>query len=326
MEQPPIDMNPFNDFESASRAVLRFLHDRIDMGLWMMTRTEGHDWIVLQADDHRYGVEEGTVFQWVDSYCSRMARGEGPRVAPNASEVAVYAEAPINEQIEIGAYIGVPVCRNDGSLFGTLCAIDPSAKRESMENELPLVELLGKLLGTVLSSELLAVDIERALEKSRREATTDDLTGLVNRRGWGAAIEAEEARAGRYGSPTSIMIVDVDGLKEINDTQGHAQGDDLLCRVALALKDAVRESDLVARLGGDEFGVMAVECGRTELDSLLDRVRSSFARNGVAASIGTATRDPKLGLLGAISDADRQMYVEKTARRRKVGGSGGRQD
>lgn len=317
MEQVSIDMTPFKDFESASRAVLRFLRGRMDFGLWMMTRTEGRDWIVLQADDRSYGVVDGTVFQWADSYCCHMVRGGGPRVAPNASEVPAYAEAPIGQQVKIGAYIGVPIRKNDGSLFGTLCAIDPSPQTESIQDELPLVELLGKLLGTVLSNELEAIEYERALERSQHEATTDAMTGLVNRRGWDAAIGAEETRARRYGNPTGIIIVDLDGLKAINDTQGHAKGDELIRRAARTLKAAARESDVVARIGGDEFGIMAVECGMAELDNLGERVHSSLATNGLTASIGKATRNPGFGLLEAVSSADRNMYAEKSVRRTK---------
>lgn len=315
MQQQSIDTMPFTDFESASRAVLQFLRGRIDMDLWMMTRTEGADWIVLQADDRGYGVQDGAVFEWGDSYCYRMVRGEGPSVAPNASEVPLYVKAGINQQVEIGAYIGVPVCRDDGSLFGTLCAIHPSPQDDAIRNELPTIELLAKLLGTVLSAELEALESERGRERSQREATTDDLTGLVNRRGWNAAIEAEELRASRYGNPTSIVIVDLDGLKELNDTQGHAAGDELICRAAGVLTAAVRSHDVVARLGGDEFGVLAVECGTTELDSLVERLRSSFARHSVSASVGKAVRNPENGLLHAVMEADRDMYSEKMVRR-----------
>lgn len=315
MNQLPIDTSAYTDFDAASRAVLHFLRGRIDMDLWMMTRAEGNDWIVLQADDRGYGVQDGIVFEWGESYCYRMVRGEGPSVAPNASEVPLYVKAGINQQVEIGAYIGVPVCKSDGSLFGTLCAIDPSPQDDEIRNELPTIELLAKLLGTVLSAELEVLEAERAFERSQQEATTDDLTRLVNRRGWNAAIENEESRASRYGNPTSIVIVDLDGLKQVNDTQGHAAGDELICRAARAITSAVRSSDIVARLGGDEFGVVAVECGTTELDRLIERLHSSFATHGVSASVGKAVRNPKNGLLYAVSEADRDMYSEKIARR-----------
>lgn len=315
MEQATLDMLPFQGFEPASRAVLGFLRSRIDMGLWMMTRTEGTDWIVLQADDRAYGIEDGTVFRWADSFCSRMVGGGGPRVAPSSAEVPVFVEALINEQAEIGAYIGVPVCKDDGSLFGTLCAIDPHEQAESLRNELPLIELCGKLLGTILSNELRAVEQERMLERSRRDAVTDRLTGVLNRQGWESVINREEARAGRYGSPTCIVMLDLDNLKEINDTGGHAMGDDLLRCTAQALSNAVRQGDIVARFGGDEFGVLCVECDDLELNNVMERIRKALSQVGIMASVGGAIRQPQLGLNATMREADRSMYQDKVLRR-----------
>src|SRR5207249_2810629 len=130
---------------------------------------------------------------------------------------AVYAAAPISQQIPIGAYIGVPVARRDGSLFGTLCAIDPTPQQESIRDDLPLIELLARLLGAVLDSKLKEVEQARLLEHSRQEALTDALTGLLNRQGWEKTITVEEARVRRYGSPACVLIVDLDNLKQVND-------------------------------------------------------------------------------------------------------------
>src|SRR5262249_31950836 len=140
--------------------------------------------IVLQTEDHGYGVTEGSVFRWADSFCSRMVRGEGPCVAPRSAEVPSYAAAPIGQQVAIGAYVGIPLSRDDGSLFGTLCAIHPHPQPESVRDELPLVELLGRMLCTVLANELRAAEQARLAERAQADALTDSLTGLFNRRGW----------------------------------------------------------------------------------------------------------------------------------------------
>lgn len=88
--------------------MLRLLHNRLGFDLWMVTRTEGDDWIVLHAEDHGYGIQDGTVFRWADSFCARMVEGEGPRIAPRSDAVPAYAAAPIGSQVRIGAYVGVP--------------------------------------------------------------------------------------------------------------------------------------------------------------------------------------------------------------------------
>ena len=77
----------FSNFQEAVQAVLESLHERLGFQLWMFTRVEGEDWIVLEAADYGYGVSSGNVFQWSDSFCSRMVRGEGPRVTPNSQPI-----------------------------------------------------------------------------------------------------------------------------------------------------------------------------------------------------------------------------------------------
>src|SRR4051812_30560722 len=106
------------DFAGASQEVLAFLQGRIGMDLWMVTRTDDADWVVLSCADRAYGVEPGTVFRWADTVCSRMVRGEGPRVAPRAADVAAYADAPIRAELDVGAYVGVPLIDDHGELFG----------------------------------------------------------------------------------------------------------------------------------------------------------------------------------------------------------------
>lgn len=88
----------FHDFESAGRAVLAFLHHRLGFGLWMVTRTEGEDWIVLQTEGQAYDVNPGQVFCWTDSFCFRMVKGDGPRIAPDSDVIPAYAAAPIGQQ------------------------------------------------------------------------------------------------------------------------------------------------------------------------------------------------------------------------------------
>ena len=116
----------------------------------MITRTDGEDGVVLHARDQGYDIRPGDIFWWSDSLCSRMVRGEDPHIAPNAQQVEAYRQTPIGQEFKIGAYIGVPITKPDGSLFGTLCAIDPKIQASQLVQETPLIELIGGLLSTVL--------------------------------------------------------------------------------------------------------------------------------------------------------------------------------
>ena len=194
----------FSDFETAGRAVLAFLHHRLGFNLWMITRTEGDDSIVLQSEDHGYKVDPGMIFKWSDSFCSEMVKGNGPRIAPLSEIVPAYATAPIGRQVKIKAYVGIPIVGENGLLFGTLCAIDPSPQPTSITDELPLLEMLAALLSTILHVELRTIIEVRRSEKLQAEALTDELTQIYNRRGWERLLASEDERCRRYGNPAAV--------------------------------------------------------------------------------------------------------------------------
>ncbi len=310
------DAAPLINFQEASREVLATLQNRLGFGLWMVTRVVKNDWIVLASADTHYGVGPGTLFRWTDSFCSRMVRGEGPMVAPDATRIEAYRAAEINRQVEIGAYIGVPLSTSDGELFGTLCAIDPHPMPEEITAQKNFVVLLARLLSTVLHVELEGVEVHRELERSRIAATTDALTGLPNRRAWDSLLELEEARCIRSGSPASVIVLDLDGLKRVNDELGHEAGDAFLAKAADVLRRAARDSDMVARLGGDEFGLLAVECDAETLKPVVRRLEEAFRSAGIPVSIGSAARGQSTtaSLAQAQAAADLAMYEAKRLR------------
>lgn len=304
------------DFAAASQSVLKFLRERLGFDLWMVTRAEDKDWIVLQTEDHGYGIEPPVVFRWTDSFCSRMVEGQGPRVAPRSSEVPAYASAPLARQLPIEAYIGVPLRTADGSLFGTLCAFDPNPQPEDVAKEAPLVEILAEMLSSVLTAELRAIENQRRTERALREAEIDLLTNIHNRRGLDRLLDVEEKRCARYGRGACVIVVDLDGLKEMNDTQGHAAGDQLIRRAAVTLRSSAREQDIVARAGGDEFIVVGLECDEAEAHNLVKCLQRNLNEAGIEGSLGFALREPLRGLVEACAAADHAMYRNKAVRKR----------
>ncbi len=303
------------DFQVVVRNTLHFLHQRYGFALWMFTRLEENDWIVLTAEDHGYGIGEGTLFPWKDSLCSRMVDNLGPRVAPVVADVPVYATAPITEHLNIGAYVGIPLKRRDGSLFGTLCAIDPLPQPSLIAEEQELIELIADLLNRLLNAELTAAQALRRAERAEVVMMRDPLTALYNRRGWDRLLTKEEERCRRYGHPACVISIDLDELKLVNDTSGHAAGDALLLAASHVIEDTLRATDIAARLGGDEFGILAVECDAAAADALLVRLRTRMAAEGIKASSGLAMRQRGKDLTRAFSDADAAMYADKKKRK-----------
>jgi diguanylate cyclase (GGDEF)-like protein len=316
-QELPAEMaaTPFATFDDAVRAVLGLIAERTRLELVMLTRVDGDEWKVLAATDSFYGVRGGDVFRWSHSYCARMVAGEGPQCTADAASIETYRKAKINRGLEIGAYIGIPIERADGSLFGTICALSPTRRGDELQASMSLVRVMAGLLATVLDRDLQLEQARRARERAEAEAMVDELTGLYNRRGWRHLLAAEDERCARYGHPAGVIIIDLDGLKEINDSQGHACGDALLRQAANVLRLQCRQSDVLARLGGDEFAVIAVELQESELVALTGRLEQALADAGVEASVGHAVRDLQAGLTAAVARADATMYEHKNQRR-----------
>lgn len=148
---------------------------------------------------------------------------------------------------------------------------------------------------------------------------TDPLTNLLNPRGFAARLHVEIKRARRYREPLSLLFIDLDGLKAINDRHGHRAGSDALREVASVIRTELRETDTGARWGGDEFTILAP---RTETDkavSFAERIRVRIAEHPadwpMTVSIGIATldhgEDGPADAHGLLRDADRAMYEAK---------------
>jgi diguanylate cyclase (GGDEF)-like protein/PAS domain S-box-containing protein len=157
-------------------------------------------------------------------------------------------------------------------------------------------------------------------ERLRHLADHDPLTGLLNRRGFERALDAHVARTRRYGAAGALLVVDLDGFKDVNDSRGHHAGDELLVACAAALRERLRETDVVARLGGDEFAVLlpVESAGQAAVvaAALAAVVRERGAQVGVTASIGVAAVDPAVTTGDELLvRADRAMYAAKAAGR-----------
>lgn len=309
--------NPYPDVRSAFAAYLELLGEAIPFDLWMVTRTSGEDWIVLQSRDRSYDVRAGKVFRWTDSFCSRMVKGLGPNYAPTSDDIPAYRTAPIARQVPIESYLGTPIRLSDGSLFGTLCAISPKPQQEPdlTSFQKKLLQAVTRTLSTMIEQQMKEDSLARALDQEQEASLTDHLTGIANRRGWDAALRIEEARCERLEGNAAVFVIDLDELKTVNDSQGHEAGDALIVHAAEVLRRKVRTSDVVARLGGDEFGLLMVNADEAGAELCAVRLREGLDQAGVAASFGFALRRAHGSLLAAYTEADKRMYLQKQARK-----------
>lgn len=173
-----------------------------------------------------------------------------------------------------------------------------------------------------------ALRMATLIEESRWLATTDALTGLLNRRAFMEWSTRELRQSARYSQPLSLVLLDVDRFKKINDQRGHASGDMVLASVAQVLTAAIRSCDVVARWGGEEF-VVALPCTPlADAAEAAERVRQKLQdaviydvnreRIPVTASFGVAQLEPHESVEQLLDRADRAMYGAKNAGRNRV--------
>jgi two-component system cell cycle response regulator len=188
---------------------------------------------------------------------------------------------------------------------------------------------------TIIARELGGpIRMATLVEEAQRLATIDALTGLMNRRAFINALEIEMDRAARLSYPLSLVLLDVDHFKDVNDQRGHASGDAVLSSLGRLLIKEARKSDLLARWGGEEFiivlsgadeekGVVAAERYRTAIER--HEIRDARGeRIPITASMGLARLEPGERASSFVDRADRAMYAAKTAGRNQVSVAAGR--
>ena len=305
---------PFVDATEAAAAVLDHLRAEVGFERWAVTRVTGGTYALLPASDPGYPAAPGEQLPWVETLCHVVLEGLAPPVTPDVRAVPALASHPLTARWQVRAYLSTPLSLDGTTLVGTLCALDSRPQSPDVIDRLPVVQLHARLLSTLLAADARVEQVRRRAERAETDALLDPLTGLVNRRGWELLLEREEERCRRYGAVASVLAIDLDGLKEVNDRQGHAAGDKLLQATAEVLRSAFRRADTLARLGGDEFSVLAVETDAEAAVQEGERLQRLLDAAGVPASLGVAARQPAGGLAGAWVEADRRMLQAKHAK------------
>ena len=178
---------------------------------------------------------------------------------------------------------------------------------------------VSAIVGTALlaSFSLLMSRWHDSLREARAAAETDPLTGLLNRKGFEARLDAERNRTARNARPLAVAFLDCDSFKSWNDRHGHAAGDRLLVTVAETLRSHVRNYDSVARVGGDEFAILFPETGEDAARAAIARVHASLgsamsARNWpVTMSVGVVVFNAARSAGEMLAAADAEMYAVK---------------
>jgi diguanylate cyclase (GGDEF)-like protein len=238
------------------------------------------------------------------AFCAHAIDGEEVLHVPDATLDPRFSDNPlVTGDPDIRFYAGHPISGPSGAKLGTLCIIDRQARSLTEDDKAALRDL-----AEVVEREIAALHL----------AAVDPLTGLRNRRSFETSASKILEVCRRRGVAATLLYLDLDGFKEVNDTQGHDAGDAVLVSVARVLCTTFRVSDVIARLGGDEFAVLLPGSGQAEAEEAVARLQAGFAAASLAVSVGAATMDPA----GADDDlaelqrrADEAMYAAKRAGR-----------
>ncbi len=187
-----------------------------------------------------------------------------------------------------------------------------------------------RIQGELARNAELMQTMQRSLEDARREASTDPLTGLANRRCLDEALQTRAGKAMNDGLDLSLLIVDIDHFKRVNDQWGHPVGDEVLKLAASTLRASIREADLAARYGGEEFAVVLAGVAANAAGEIGERIRKSFAESQVVlrgsgqsigtitVSVGVAAYEPGESLGQWVGRTDAALYAAKQAGRNQV--------
>lgn len=245
------------------------------------------------------------------SFCGHAILSEDIMVVADTARDERFADNPlVSGDPKIRFYAGCPVQAPNGQQMGTLCLIDREPREFAESDRLALRDMAGMVEAEIASLAM---------------ATTDVLTRISNRRGFEMLGDNALHAAALTQQAVALVFIDLDRFKEVNDSFGHAAGDQALVEISSLLDQAFRGSDVVARLGGDEFGILMTGIEADALELPLARLAARIAERNAAPdsifqieySAGVVTDEMRVprSMSSLLEEADRVMYEAKQKRR-----------
>ncbi len=297
-------------------SALAFLADHFGLEYGAVLLCEGDDLVIrgVRSPDGAGSLEIGERIPFDRGIVGRVATTGRSALVPDVTADPAYVEGSPETRSELA----LPMM-SAGNVLGVVNIESPELHFFDDEDQ--------QLLEAVASELAIAISNLTSQEDLREQALRDPLTGVRNRQYFNEHIASELRRADRYGHPLSLMMLDVDGFRAVNNRLGHLRGDEVLRAVARFLEDSVRSTDSVIRYGGDEFLILMPETNgepRGQSMQVAKRLKGGIAgvpqRLGLASveiglSVGIYTREPQdpRSVEEILEEADRRLYADKRA-------------
>ena len=235
------------------------------------------------------------------SFCSHAVALGGVLSVPDAMADSRFIDNPyVTGDPNIRFYLGIPLRTSGGAALGALCAMDRVSRTPSPREIAILTDL----------ADLVVEQIELRLA-----ATTDGLTGALQRMAFLGEAGRDVARAHRSRRPLSCLMIDADRFKAINDTFGHAAGDAVLRHIVAECREVLRGSDYLGRIGGEEFGIMLPDTGLDHAFAVAERVRERIAGSPVLVERDVIGATVSVGVSALSRDDDHVSALRRRADR-----------
>lgn len=279
------------------RSIVRLLREELghpQVALWLFDERRGA--LVLQASEGGEGTPRVAIIPIDRGINGWVFRHGTPRLAADALSDPEFWEG----QPDCESELSVPLLSH-GETLGTL-DLQSSEQNAFGEGDLAVMSAVAPAIAA-------AIEVSTLHEQLRDAALTDGLTGLANFRGFTHHLNREVARGKRYKDSFCVVMIDVDGLKAINDREGHLAGDAALRSVATDLRVVLRGTDVLARYGGDEFAVLLAQTTRQQAQTTMTRFKDWTevpVSYGVAEFPTDGEEAPAL-----LAAADRDLYQAK---------------
>ena len=289
--------------------------------------------VITLKDSARQQSESGRSISSIEAaFCASLAQAENQMIVSDTRNDAMLSRyRPVSGAPYIRFYAGHPIRTQDNRLIGTISLID-YAPRPFDQEERQLLADLATLVERELelrSMSISQLDLQKKNKSLRRKSLIDPLIGTWNRGAIMRILTIEAIRCDKAGLPLSLVVVDLDYFKKINDTYGHPAGDSVLVKIASRLRSCIRPQEALGRYGGEEFLVILPGSSHETAMAIAERMRAAIATEpaevantmlNLTISAGVASTDlfPTATTEELINHADIALYSAKNAGRNCV--------